>query len=133
MLEIFFVRIVPGKCYKFASAARGSPAPENIRSLFRVPQRLRRKTDSQKKEGKMHFIVWILIGLIAGWITGKIMKGSGYGFFVDILLGIAGGFVGGYIARLVGFERSGFFWSILIAVVGAVILVFLFRLITGKR
>ena len=47
----------------------------------------------------MGFIAWIVVGLIAGWLTGKIMKGSGYGFFVDILLGLAGAMVGGFIAQ----------------------------------
>ena len=50
----------------------------------------------------MGIIAWIVAGLIAGWLTGKIMKGSGYGFFVDILLGIAGAIVGGFIARQSG-------------------------------
>jgi len=49
----------------------------------------------------MHFIAWLLAGLIAGWLTGKIMKGAGYGFFVDILLGIAGAFVGGMLLGLI--------------------------------
>ena len=44
----------------------------------------------ESKEKSMGYIAWILAGLIAGWLTGKIMKGEGYGFFVDILLGIAG-------------------------------------------
>ena len=44
----------------------------------------------------MGIIFWILVGLIAGWLTGKIMKGSGYGFFVDIILGMAGAMVGGF-------------------------------------
>ena len=52
----------------------------------------------------MGIILWILAGLIAGWLTGKIMKGSGYGFFVDILLGIAGAIVGGFIARHLGLD-----------------------------
>lgn len=78
----------------------------------------------------MHFIVWILAGLVAGWLTGKIMKGSGYGFFVDILLGIAGAFVGGFIARHLGLDPSGgFIYSTLVAVGGAIILVIIFRLI----
>ena len=47
----------------------------------------------------MGIIAWIVAGLIAGWLTGKIMKGSGYGFFGDILLGIIGAVVGGYLAR----------------------------------
>ncbi len=75
-------------------------------------------------------LFWILAGLIAGWLTGKIMKGSGYGFFVDILLGIAGGVVGGFIARHLGLDPSGgFIYSTLIAVGGAVVLVALVRLI----
>lgn len=78
----------------------------------------------------MGFIYWILAGLIAGWLTGKIMKGSGYGFFVDIILGIAGAFVGGFIARHLGLDPAGgFIYSTLIAIGGAVILVALVRLI----
>jgi uncharacterized membrane protein YeaQ/YmgE (transglycosylase-associated protein family) len=82
----------------------------------------------------MGIITWIVVGLIAGWATGKIMKGSGYGFIVDILLGIAGAFVGKFIAGLLGFSpSSSIIYTILIAIAGAVILVFLVRLITGKR
>jgi uncharacterized membrane protein YeaQ/YmgE (transglycosylase-associated protein family) len=78
----------------------------------------------------MGILYWILAGLIAGWLTGKIMKGSGYGFFVDILLGIAGGFVGGWIARHIGLDPAGgFIYSTLIAIGGAVVLVALVRLI----
>ncbi|MFZ0336516.1 MAG: GlsB/YeaQ/YmgE family stress response membrane protein [Terracidiphilus sp.] len=78
----------------------------------------------------MGIIYWILAGLIAGWLTGKIMKGSGYGFFVDILLGVAGGFVGGWLARHLGLDPAGgFIYSTLIAIGGAVILVAIVRLI----
>ncbi|MGB6192832.1 MAG: GlsB/YeaQ/YmgE family stress response membrane protein, partial [Terracidiphilus sp.] len=44
----------------------------------------------------MHILWWILVGLVAGWITGKIMKGGGYGFWMDIILGIVGALVGGF-------------------------------------
>ena len=54
-----------------------------------------------------HWVAFILLGLVAGWATGKIMKGGGYGFIVDILLGIAGSVVGGYIAVPFGFWRWG--------------------------
>ena len=81
----------------------------------------------------MHFLWWILVGLIAGWLTGKIMKGSGYGFIVDTLLGIAGAVLGGFIARHLGMGSHGMIVTILIAIGGAVILVFVFRLITGKK
>lgn len=82
----------------------------------------------------MHFLWWILVGLVAGWLTGKIMKGGGYGFFVDIILGIVGGLVGGFIARGLGFSPTGgLIYTLIIATAGAVIIVLLFRLITGKR
>jgi uncharacterized membrane protein YeaQ/YmgE (transglycosylase-associated protein family) len=82
----------------------------------------------------MHFLWWILVGLVAGWATGKIMKGGGYGFFVDVILGIVGAIVGGYLAGLLGFSPAGgLIYTILVAIVGAVLVVFLFRLITGKR
>jgi uncharacterized membrane protein YeaQ/YmgE (transglycosylase-associated protein family) len=62
------------------------------------------------------------------------MKGSGYGFVVDIIIGIAGALVGGFIARHLGLGASGgMIYTILIAIGGAVILVFLFRLVTGRR
>ena len=78
----------------------------------------------------MGILMWILVGLIAGWLTGKIMKGSGYGFFVDILLGIAGALVGGFIANHLGLDaHGGFIYSTLIALAGAILLVVILRLL----
>ncbi|MGA7857830.1 MAG: GlsB/YeaQ/YmgE family stress response membrane protein [Terracidiphilus sp.] len=82
----------------------------------------------------MHFLWWIIVGLVAGWATGKIMKGGGYGFLTDTALGIVGALVGGYIAGLLGISPAGgLIYTILIAIAGAVLVVFVFRLITGKR
>jgi len=82
----------------------------------------------------MSWLWWIIVGLIAGWATGKIMKGSGYGFIVDVLLGIVGAVFGGWLAGELGISPAGgMIYTILIAIAGAVILVFLFRLITGRR
>ncbi len=73
-------------------------------------------------------LYWIIVGLIAGWATGKIMKGSGYGVLMDILLGIIGGIVGGWIMSLLGFSTSGgLLPSILVAILGAVVLVAIVR------
>ena len=73
---------------------------------------------------------WLLVGLIAGWATGKIMKGAGYGFLADIGLGILGAFVGGFLARSLGLSGSGgLIYSVLVATGGAVVVVFAFRLI----
>jgi uncharacterized membrane protein YeaQ/YmgE (transglycosylase-associated protein family) len=82
----------------------------------------------------MHFLYEILLGLVAGWLTGKIMKGSGYGFFWDIILGIVGSLVGGFIAlKLFHFTASGLISELLVALVGAILVVIVFRLITGNR
>jgi uncharacterized membrane protein YeaQ/YmgE (transglycosylase-associated protein family) len=82
----------------------------------------------------MGLIWWIIVGVIAGWATGKIMKGSGYGFIVDTILGIVGAVVGGRIAIALGISPAGgMIYTILIAILGAVLIVFLFRLITGRR
>jgi uncharacterized membrane protein YeaQ/YmgE (transglycosylase-associated protein family) len=77
---------------------------------------------------------WIIVGLIAGWATGKIMHGSGHGFLGDIAIGIVGAIVGGWIMRALGFARhGGMIYTILVAIGGAVILTFLYRLIAGGR
>jgi len=76
---------------------------------------------------------WIIVGLVAGWATGKIMRGGGYGVFTDILLGIAGALVGGWIMRALGFAGGGLLYTILVAIGGAVLLVWLYRLITRGR
>lgn len=82
----------------------------------------------------MHLLWWILVGLVAGWGTGKIMKGGGYGFWLDILLGIVGALVGGFIARALGFSPSGgLLYTILIALGGSILVVFVFRLLTKGR
>ena len=81
-------------------------------------------------------IAWIIIGVIAGWLTGKLMKGSGFGFFMDMIVGLIGAFIGGFISEhlgLGGVGQHGMIMSIVIAVVGAVLLTFLLRLITGNR
>ena len=76
------------------------------------------------------FIVWILVGLIAGWLAGKVMKGGGYGVLVDIILGILGGILGGWLFGELGiWPGGGVIGSIIVAFVGAVILVGITRLI----
>jgi len=78
----------------------------------------------------MNFIEWIVVGLIAGWLAGVVMKGGGYGIVVDIVLGIIGGFLGGWLFGVIGFwPGGGMIGSIIVAFVGAVILVGITRLI----
>lgn len=78
----------------------------------------------------MGFLEWIVVGLIAGWLAGQVMKGGGYGVIVDIILGILGGILGGWIFSELGIWRGGgIIGSIIVAFIGAVILVWITRLI----
>ena len=78
----------------------------------------------------MELIVFILIGLIAGWLAGQLMKGGGFGVVGDIVIGIIGALIGGYVFGVMGISTGGgLIGSIIVATVGAVILIFLLRLI----
>ncbi len=80
------------------------------------------------------FIWWILVGLIAGFLTGKIMKGNGFGVLGDIVVGIIGAFIGGFIMRALGFAgQGGLIYTIIVATIGAILLTLLLRLVTGNR
>ena len=79
---------------------------------------------------------WIIIGVVAGWITGKLMKGSGFGFFMDMIVGLIGAVIGGFFSSRLGFGavgQHGLIGGIVIAVIGAVILTAIVRLVTGNR
>lgn len=79
-------------------------------------------------------IWWICVGLIAGWATGKLVKGSGFGTLADIVIGVVGALIGGFVMRTLGFAGSGgFVYTILVAILGAVILLWLERVISGNR
>jgi uncharacterized membrane protein YeaQ/YmgE (transglycosylase-associated protein family) len=78
----------------------------------------------------MSILAWIVVGLIAGWLAGQLMKGGGYGVLVDIILGILGGVVGGWIFGALGiWHGGGMIGSIIVAFVGAVILVAITRVL----
>jgi uncharacterized membrane protein YeaQ/YmgE (transglycosylase-associated protein family) len=78
----------------------------------------------------MGFLAWIVVGLIAGWLAGQVMRGGGYGILVDIILGILGGILGGWVFGLLGiWPGGGMIGSIIVAFVGAVILVGITRLL----
>ena len=83
----------------------------------------------------MGILSWIILGLIAGWLAGQFMKGGGYGMIGDIVLGIIGAVVGGFLAsNLLGLDVSGVnFTSILIAFIGACIVIAISRAVSGNR
>jgi uncharacterized membrane protein YeaQ/YmgE (transglycosylase-associated protein family) len=78
----------------------------------------------------MNFLEWIIVGMIAGWLAGLVMKGGGYGVLVDIILGILGGLLGGWLFGMMGiWPGGGVIGSLIVAFVGAVILVAITRVI----
>ena len=75
-------------------------------------------------------IVWLIIGAIAGWLAGTLVKGGGFGLIGDILVGIVGAFIGGWLAARLGIMiGSGLISAIITATVGAVVLLVILRLI----
>jgi len=81
----------------------------------------------------MGIIWWLIVGLIAGWLTGKIMGSPGKGALMDIIIGLIGALAGGFLMRLLGFRgEGGMIYTILVAVLGAVILTWIFRKFATK-
>jgi len=77
-------------------------------------------------------VVWIIVGLIAGFLASKVLSGHGMGLLWDIVVGILGAFVGGWLASLVGISVSNILMQIIVAFVGALILLFVFRAVAGR-
>jgi uncharacterized membrane protein YeaQ/YmgE (transglycosylase-associated protein family) len=78
----------------------------------------------------MQFVWFILIGLIAGWLAGQIMKGGGFGVVGDIVVGVVGALLGGYLFGALGISAGGgLLGSIIVATIGAVVLIFILRLV----
>jgi uncharacterized membrane protein YeaQ/YmgE (transglycosylase-associated protein family) len=83
----------------------------------------------------MSIIGWIVLGLIAGFIASRIVNKTGAGFLMDIVLGIVGAVVGGFIFSAFGMSGvTGFnIYSMIVAIVGAVVLLWIYHAITGRR
>jgi uncharacterized membrane protein YeaQ/YmgE (transglycosylase-associated protein family) len=77
-------------------------------------------------------LAWIVIGLLAGWIAGTITRGRGFGCIVDIILGLVGAVIGGWIFTRLGIATWGFLGSLAAATVGAIVLVAIARLFSGS-
>jgi uncharacterized membrane protein YeaQ/YmgE (transglycosylase-associated protein family) len=82
----------------------------------------------------MYFLSWIIVGLVVGWSAGKILKGHGYGPFMDIAMGICGAVLGGMLMRSAGFGGyGGTIITTLVAMLGAVLLTLLAGLVNSRR
>lgn len=78
----------------------------------------------------MSFIWFILIGLVAGFVAGKLMRGGGFGLIVNLVVGIIGGVLGGWIFGLLGIHTTSIIGSLICSVVGAIVLLWLVGLIS---
>jgi len=82
----------------------------------------------------MGFLSWIVVGLVAGWATGRIMGGPGKGVLMDIIIGLIGALVGGFVMSLLGFRaEGGIIYTTLVAIGGAVLLTWIYRKVTSTR
>ena len=76
-------------------------------------------------------IWWIVVGLIAGFLASLVMRGGGYGIVGDIIVGLVGALIGGFLASLLGIGAGGFIGTIIIAFIGACILIAILRAVSG--
>lgn len=81
----------------------------------------------------MYFLWYLLIGLVAGWIANLIVKGRGGGLVVNIIVGIVGSLLGGWIFSLFGLFAMGTAGSLITAIVGAIILLWIVSLLSTKK
>lgn len=92
------------------------------------------RSDFVFMEVSTHSLIgWIIIGLIAGWLTGHLTRGRGFGCLVDVILGLIGAVIGGWIFSKLGIQVFGFLGSLAAATVGAVLLVAVARLFAGGK
>jgi uncharacterized membrane protein YeaQ/YmgE (transglycosylase-associated protein family) len=81
--------------------------------------------------GPRSLIAWLLIGLVAGWLAGKVSRGRGFGCIANVILGLVGAVLGGWIFTRLGIFGGGFLYGLAAATLGAVILVAIARLFAG--
>ncbi len=81
----------------------------------------------------MEFLWYILIGCAAGFIAGKLTTGSGYGIVLNLIIGIVGSILGGILFSILGFHATGIIGNLITAVVGAVILLWIYSMLSRKR
>jgi uncharacterized membrane protein YeaQ/YmgE (transglycosylase-associated protein family) len=81
-----------------------------------------------KRGGYMSLLTYLIIGLIAGWFSSSLMEGRGYGLFGDLIIGVIGAFLGGYIFAWLGISAGGFIGNLVMAAIGAIVLLFVVNL-----
>jgi uncharacterized membrane protein YeaQ/YmgE (transglycosylase-associated protein family) len=80
----------------------------------------------------VNIILYLLLGAVAGWLAGQIMRGGGFGLLWNIIIGIIGGFIGGWLMSLLHIQKAGLLWELIVAVIGAIVLLFVISLFKKK-
>ena len=80
----------------------------------------------------MEFLWFILIGIAAGWLAGQLLKGGGYGLVGDLIVGVIGALLGGWLFGLAGIAAAGLIGQLVVATIGAIVLILVLRLIKKK-
>jgi len=80
-----------------------------------------------------HLLLFLVIGILAGFLAGKIMKGSGFGLIGDLIIGVIGSFIGVWVFGLLGISSGGIIGLLVAAIVGALILLYVIRLARSRR
>lgn len=93
---------------------------------------LAQATAADDKPG-LGFIAWIVVGIIAGFLGSKIVNKRGEGLIRDLLLGLIGAVVGGFLFRLIGVGAGGFIFSIVVATIGAIVVLVLYHKVIGRK
>jgi len=83
----------------------------------------------ERKAGNMELLWFLIIGIAAGWLAGQLMKGGGYGLIGDLVIGVIGALIGGWLFGMLGIFAGGLIGRLITATIGAVVLLFLIRLI----
>jgi uncharacterized membrane protein YeaQ/YmgE (transglycosylase-associated protein family) len=81
----------------------------------------------------VNFILFLIIGALAGWLAGQIMKGRGFGVIGNILVGVVGAFIGGFLFRVLGFAAFGLIAQLIMATIGAIILLWIAGYVRKKN
>jgi uncharacterized membrane protein YeaQ/YmgE (transglycosylase-associated protein family) len=79
--------------------------------------------------GNQNLILFLVVGLVAGWLAGRIMKGKGFGLVGDLVVGVIGAFVGVWLFGLLGISGGGILGLLVASLVGALVLLFVIRLV----
>jgi len=82
--------------------------------------------------GTQNLVMFLLVGLVAGWLAGKILKGSGFGLVGDLIVGVIGAFIGVWIFGQLGIAVGGILGLLIASIVGALVPLYLLRLIKGR-